>query len=71
MIHGFGQVMRILPHGTTIVWDAERERAWPYYDTGYAVDDFVAYSTDEKCVRILCMRPATEAEVERMRTFTT
>ena len=56
-----GEVIRILPHGTTIVWDDKVQRAYPYYDTGYRVGDAVFFGTDAEDRIVTAMILKTKA----------
>jgi len=45
-----GTVSRVLRHGTIMVWDAKRKRAYPYYPKSnieIARGDAVEFGTDE------------------------
>lgn len=45
-----GLILRILPHGTVIVWDTECNRSYPYYKAGpqeFVLMEDVLFSTDE------------------------
>jgi len=42
--------MRVLPHGTVMIWDPVAERAYPFYRAGhdkYHRREFVKFVTDE------------------------
>jgi hypothetical protein len=44
-----GEVMRVLAHGTVIIWDPAAERAYPFYKAGhekYHAREYVQFLTD-------------------------
>jgi hypothetical protein len=44
-----GQVLRVLPHGTVMIWDPVQERAYPFYKAGlvvYRARERVRFTTD-------------------------
>lgn len=45
-----GLVLRILPHGTVMIWDVVGERAYPFYKAGtvqYRLMEEISFTTDE------------------------
>ena len=42
-----GEVIRIYPHGTVMIWDMRRERSYPFYgDTALHIGEGVLFATD-------------------------
>lgn len=44
-----GIILRVLPHGTVIVWDTDRRRSYPYYKAGkdiFRLEEQVTFVTD-------------------------
>jgi hypothetical protein len=45
-----GLILRVLPHGTVIVWDCDGARAYPYYRAGtekFSLNESVTFCTDD------------------------
>jgi hypothetical protein len=45
-----GLVLRVLPHGTVMIWDVTGERAYPFYKAGtvaYRLMEEIRFTTDE------------------------
>jgi hypothetical protein len=44
-----GQIMRVLPHGTVMIWDPNCKRSYPYYRAGlemFREKEAVEFRTD-------------------------
>ena len=53
-----GVILRVLPHGTVVVWDTDRERSYPFYKAGTTVFrllEHVVFETDATDTVVICI----------------
>jgi hypothetical protein len=57
-----GLILRVLAHGTIMVWDCERCRSYPYYKAGkeeFRLDETVLFATDATDTLVVRLDRAT------------
>jgi hypothetical protein len=56
-----GQVLRVLAHGTVIIWDTQGSRSYPYYKAGqeeFGLDEEVVFVTDATDTVVMSVKRA-------------